>query len=180
MNKSNTTENGAAVGGSAFQAVVMPHVDAGTIKPATREKADFFSWQLYRWVKAKPYSVQIWRGTWNSATGIDRQRPVLYIGHMDYTESGNRWFHGRLLRNLCLHGQRLEGYAYGPGHDTAHWEEITEQWWAEYMRIGVCAIHGDYAHDWDEEGDSRTCRNCGKRERRTVELVRRTAWVDAA
>lgn len=179
MTETTGTISRHAVGGSRLQRFVMPHGGASTIKPARRGKADFFSWQLYRWVKAKPHAVQIWRGTWNSATGVDRQRPVLYIGHMDADESGGRWFHGRLLRNLCLHGQKLDGYAYGPGHDTAHWEEITAEWWMEYMRIGVCAIHGDYAHDWAENGDARTCRHCGKRERRTVETVERAVWADA-
>lgn len=179
MNETTTDENGNAAGGR-MQALVMPHVDASTIKPAKSGKADFFSWQLYRWVKAKPHALQIWRGTWNTATGVDHDTPALYIGYMDETESGERWLHGRMLRNLCLHGQKLDGYAYGPGHDTAHWEEITEQWWEQYMQIGVCAIHGDYAHDWDENGDARTCRHCGKRERRTTKLVERTVWVDAA
>jgi len=114
------------------------------------------------------------------ATGVDREKTVLYIGFMDETENGERWLHGRMLRNLCLHGQKLDGYAYGPGYDTKHWEEITGQWWDEYMRIGICAIHGDYAHDWDENEDSRTCRHCEKRERRTVVTVKRTVWVDVA
>ena len=155
-------------------------IDARTIKPRQRGKADFFSWQLYRWIKARPYSFQIWRGTWNSATGIDPDRPVLYIGHMEENTPGEYWFHGRMLKNLCLHGQKIESYAYGPSHDTAHWEDVTEDWWNEYMRIGVCAIHGDSAHAWEEQADTRTCKHCGKKERRTVELVRRTTWTDAA
>ena len=120
-------------------------IDAKTIKPQQRGRSDFFSWQLYRWLRDKPQHCQIWRGTWNSATGIDRSRPVIYIGHMDTDTPGERWLHGRMLRNLCLRVQDINSYAYGPGHDTEHWEEITEEWWAEYMEKGVCAIHGDLA-----------------------------------
>lgn len=152
-------------------------IDAKNIKPKQRGKSDFFSWHLYRWIKDLPYSCQIWRGTWNSATGIDRDRPVLYIGHMDDDTPGERWLHGRMLHNLCLHGQSIEGYAYGPGHDTEHWEEITEEWWAEYTKKGVCAIHGDLSHEWVEDGDTRTCKHCGKQEHRTTKLVEITVWL---
>lgn len=159
---------------------VMPRVDVNTIKPAKRGTSDFFSYQLYRWARAKPHAMQIWRGTWNPATGVDRNTPTLYIGHMDKAESGELWLHGRALRNLCLRGQTLNGYVYGPEHDTAAWEDITEQWWAEYARIGVCAIHGDFAHAWREDDDTRACRHCGKRQRRTTTLVEHSTWVDAA
>ncbi|WP_018234378.1 hypothetical protein [Thioalkalivibrio thiocyanodenitrificans] len=155
----------------------MPCIEAAAIRPAVRGKADFHSWQLYRWVKERPYGVQIWRGTWNAATGIDRERPVLYIGHMDITDSAERWFHGRMLRNLCLLAGNLDGYAYGPAFDTAHWEEITREWWEQYMRIGVCAIHGDRAHHWEERGDTRSCSYCGKQEQRVIETIGRAVWV---
>lgn len=155
----------------------MSRIEANHIKPKKRGIADFFSWQLYRWVKAKPHATQIWRGTWNSATGIDRDRPVLYIGHMDSDTPGELWFHGRNLRNLCCYRQKIESYAYGPGHDTKKWVDVTEGWWSEYMEKGVCAIHVDYAHDWETEGDKRTCSWCGAVENRVVEQVERVTWV---
>ena len=151
-------------------------IKASDIRPERRGRSDFYSWQLYRWLRSKPLYRQIWRGTWNSAIGIDRDRPVLYIGHMDTDTPGERWLHGRMLRNLCLHGQDIQSYAYGPGHDTAHWREITDEWWEEYMRIGVCAIHGDYAHAWRVAGDKRTCIRCGKVERSIQVSHRRTLW----
>lgn len=147
------------------------------IKPAKRRQSYFYSWQLYRWAKTKPTSVQIWRGTWNGATGIDRNAPVLYIGHMDRCTPDENWLHGRMLRNLCLFGQNLAGYAYGPAHDTKHWEEITTEWWAEYMEKGVCAIHGEMAHKWTINSDKRTCAHCRKEEYRTTEVVKRDVWI---
>jgi hypothetical protein len=150
---------------------------AESIKPANHGKSDFFSWQLYRWAKQKPLMLQIWEGTWNSVSGTDRGHPVLYIGYMDSDTPGEKWLHGRKLRELCCHGQNIEGCAYGPGHDTAHWKEITKEWWKKYMRIGVCAIHGDFAHNWNESGDTRICEYCGKKEHKQIEMVEKVTWV---
>ena len=131
-------------------------IDPQTIRPHRRGKSDFFSWQLYRWIKNRPYAHQIWRGTWNSATGIDPLERPLYIGYMDTDGYGSLWLHGRMLRSLCLHGQSIDGIAYGPRHDTANWQEITAEWWQEYSKRGVCAIHGDLAKgEWIERGQGR-------------------------
>jgi len=153
-------------------------VDPNSIRPRVRGESDFFSWQLYRWVKQFPYLVEIWEGTWNPWNGIDRTRPWLYIGLMDIS-GGECWFSGRDLRNLCSRGANLESFAYGKPHDVSNWKNITEQWWQEYARKGVCAIHGDYAHEWVQSGDERKCRWCGREEIRevTTELVEVVTWV---
>ena len=142
------------------------------IKPAIRGKSDFYSWQLYRWIKKWPHSTKIWAGTWNSVSGIDKDKKVLYIGD----ERDGEWIHARLLRNLCSYGENLDRWAYGPGHDTANWEDVTEKFWSEYMRIGVCAIHGDYAHRWETNGDERTCLNCREKEKQKLITVKKLVW----
>jgi hypothetical protein len=147
------------------------------IKPAANGRSDFFSWQLYRWVKKHPGRLKIWAGTWNSCTGIDREKPVLYIGD----DRDGDWIHARQLRNLCTHGANLQAWAYGPPHDTKNWVDATEAFWGDYLKKGVCAIHGDFAHDWDDQGQRRACNYCGAVE--TKETRTRTVttevWVAA-
>lgn len=157
----------------------MNQIEPNTIRPKQNGKADFFSWQLYRYVKKNPHACQIWKGTWNNVTGIDRENPVLYIGYMDESQSGSKWLHGSMLRSVCRARGDRTGYAYGPEFDTHNWEEITDQWWQEYMRIGVCAIHGDNAHNWNEQGKTRTCEYCGKVEKKAVYMVPKTVWEAA-
>lgn len=70
--ETTNTEQSCVAAGYPNERFIMPHVDASTIKPAKRGKADFFSWQLYRWVKAKPHAFQIWRGTWQPALIVKR------------------------------------------------------------------------------------------------------------
>lgn len=134
--------------------------------------SDKYSWQLYRWLKKHPTATTIWRGSWNSITGVSDD-PVLYIGE----KRDGVWIHCRQLRNLCCAGQGLEMFAYGAPHDTRNWSDVTDWFWNKYREIGVCAIHGDYAHDFIESGDSRRCKYCGVVEVKKTEMRPVTRWV---
>lgn len=148
---------------------------AKSIQPAVTGQSDFFSWQLYRWVKRRPDACEIWRGYWNPVTGLDASRPTLFIGEM----MKDGWFHGRRLRSLCVHGGKLESYAHTPsGFGTDKWENISAEWWPEYMRIGICAIHSA-SHDWLEEGQRRVCKRCGAAQRKRVDFIERICWEAA-
>lgn len=142
-------------------------ITAQQIKPKEKGKSDFFSWQLYRWARKRPQALRIWAGTWNCVNGIDAEKTVLYIGF----ERDGDWIYARQLRNLCLHGANLDCWAYGPGHDTRNWIDITEQFWQSYLEIGVCAIHGDYAHNWSVVDDKRTCTHCAKTEKKEIKQI---------
>lgn len=144
------------------------------IKPKVRGQSDFFSWQLYRWAKKKPYALKIWLGTWNDCTGIDEENPVLYIG----SERDGAWIHGKQLKHLCTYGASLDGWAYGASCGTKNWVDVTEAFWIDYMQKGVCAIHGDYAHNWIEEGKTRTCGYCGKTQKQVTKLVEKIEWIN--
>lgn len=152
--------------------IVRDAITPKLIKPKVRGKSDFFSWQLYRWVKKYPARLQIFKGTRNSATGIDREKPQLYIGVM----TDDHWFHGAQLRYICCVGRKIEAWAYGPNFDTENWENITDQFWNDYMKIGTCAIHGDLWHDWNTEGDKRTCTRCGATEHKQTETFTKEVW----
>lgn len=147
---------------------------ADQIKPKVRGKSDFFSWQLYRYMKkySNPSEHRIWAATWSSCYGVQPNKPSLYIG----SERDGGWIHARQLRNLCSVGQKIERYAYGAPHDTANWVDVTDAFWGDYLKIGVCAIHGDFAHKWQEEDELRTCDYCGKKERKRIVMVEKEVW----
>ena len=143
------------------------------VKPKVRGRSDFFSWQLFRWLKKYPTRTTIWSATWNVCNGIDPKNQSLFIGD----QRDGSWIHARQLRNLCTSGSKLEAHAYGSSHDTQNWTDISKAFWEDYLRVGVCAIHGDYAHKFDVEGGTRTCEYCDKSERLTQKTIVTDVWV---
>ena len=143
------------------------------IKPSKPGVDDFFSWGLYRWAKKNPRKCRVYKGTWNFITGIDPKHQALYIGKKDLLSSG--WFYGAKLMSVHSLSTGLRSYAFGPKHDVARWEDITTEWWESYLQIGVCAIPGDH-HSFQEDGDCRTCLNCGRVEKRVVKMVEKVIW----
>lgn len=141
------------------------------IKPKENGKADFFSWQLYKWVKKYPDRTKVYK----KSDAIPYAQ--LFIGAID--EDDHSWFYGRILRYLCRYGDRLDSFAYGPAHGVPEWRDVTEKFWSDYMKIGVCAIHGDFAHKWVVEGDKRVCQYCGKVEIKRIKMVPKEVWEDA-
>jgi len=97
------------------------NIDAEEYKPKVRGRADFFSWQLYKWLKKKPYYCRVYKGVWNVISGHDPDNPRLYIGLIN-----DGYFSGNLLRRICRHGQRLESWAYcSKTHRVDEWEDVT-------------------------------------------------------
>ena len=148
-------------------------IEAKSIKPKESMKSDFFSWNLYRWIRKHPHRNRIWSATWNICTGVDIAR-ILYVG----SKREGDWIHCTQLRRLCSGSGRgkQEAYAYNHNHDTANWVDVTEEFWAKYMEIGVCAIHGDLAHKWKYEGNGRVCEYCGKSEEKETVLISQNIW----
>lgn len=147
------------------------------IKPKLKGKSDKFSWNLYSWVKRNPKHCRIFKGTWNNMAGFDDLgQEWLYIGFKE--EDGE--FIGRQLRNVCLKGSTFKMNCFLPGknfHDVDNWTDITDEFWERYQRIGVCAVHGEKAHNWQEDGDKRTCSYCGKVERKIYIFQPILKWV---
>ena len=151
------------------------NIKANDIKPNVKGQSDFFSWQLFRWIRKNPTAFRVYAGTWNSIDGIEPERPVFYIG---YEREDSHWISARNLRNLCCANQDLKSYSYGPCHDTANWVDVTEAFWSDYMKKGVCAIHGDNAHSWDEKDDGlRCCIHCCETQILKTKMVEVSEWV---
>jgi hypothetical protein len=153
----------------------MTNLNPEDFRPKVKGESDFFSWQLYRWLKKHKHYTRIYKGTWNSITGHDLSRDVFYIGRKDDKDSS--WCHCRELRNLCTYRSGLEMFAYGGCHGVKDWEDVTEWFWDEYRRIGVCAIHGDYAHKWNYlYPTKRKCEYCGKIETSHTKTIKQEVW----
>lgn len=150
------------------------NINQEKFKPLIKGKADFYSWQLYKWMKKKPYFCRIYKGVWNSATGYDNLKPVLYIGSID-----DGCFVGNLLKRICGYGSKLSSYAYcSKEHHVDEWEDVTEQFFDDYRKKGVCAIHGDMCHKWTYNvgGSFRKCEYCGKEENMTIVFQHKKVW----
>lgn len=148
-------------------------ITANEFKPAAKGQSDFYSWQLYRWLKKHKYYYRIYRGLWNSCDGYNPEKPVLYIGLRD-----DGCLFGNQLRRICTHGNNLDTWAFESAvMRVDEWEDVTEQFYALYRKIGVCAIHGDAWHDFDVVGDERACKRCGKIEIKQTRMVPKTEWV---
>jgi hypothetical protein len=152
-------------------------IEPESIKPKVKGWSDFFSWNLYRWVKNNPEYVHVFQSTWNPV--YDKDRPDfkwLMIGMIDQDDES--CFLGRHLPNVCCEGKPQESFAYCCHvHDVKNWKDITDEFWKRYMEIGVCAIHGDFAHKWIESGRERMCEYCGKKERKMTFIESVERWI---
>lgn len=138
------------------------------IRPAKDGKSDFFSWQLFRWVRK--YRCGRWNEIWQWPSG------TLYIGMSDndYEEPGMGWLSGRMLRNVCSYGQDLKTFAHPI---PARAKDVTGAFWTDYMRRGVCAIHPDIVHVWDYcAPNRRRCKYCAKTEQSYIVTAEQIKW----
>lgn len=129
-------------------------------KPKVKGESDFFSWKLYRWL----YNHK-------DKTNIFKCNNDLWIG-----ELWDNDFVGVNLRHLCRYGRNPEIMCHS--YETKDgWDDVNEWFWSEYSRIGVCAIHGDYAHKWNYlYPTKRKCEYCGKIETSYIETKRIEKW----
>ena len=98
-----------------------------------------------------------------------------YIGYRDDVDQS---LIGSNFNGVICNGGREETSCWVKSHN---WKEV-KGFWAQYLRIGVCAIdshHFFYPERWIVTGDIRTCNNCGRKERlrQWVEKIKREEWV---
>lgn len=142
-------------------------------KPKEKGKSDFYSWNLYRWLrKQSKEKIDVLKKTkiYQDEDGI------LYIGSRYDKEEKN--VSGFRLRALCSTGSNNKFPTVFWHPKSYKWKDVTDEFYAEYERIGVCAIHGDFAHEWKYSVAKtiRYCRHCKKREFKKVEMVERVYW----
>lgn len=154
---------------SALLHAVAPPMAADRIKPLQRGKSGFFSWPLYQWLRRHPEQARIYRGNVHYPG-------ALYIGSQE-----GRFLHGALLEVVALQGQTLNCWAFVDANKDG-WEEITAEFWEQYLSKGVCAIfkNGE-GHTYDVSGPVKTCLYCGEKSplvhRRVVNHVSSRAVV---
>lgn len=142
-------------------------------KPKEKGKSDFYSWNLYRWLRkhGKPNSRPM-HSIFKNESG------ELFIGESRNTLAEDT-VHGVRLRALCSGSGSVKLPHSGCYIDSHKWQDVTDEFYAEYERIGACAIWGDLSHKFTVDGDTRTCDYCGKVERKRVKLVEKVTWEDA-
>lgn len=137
-------------------------INKESIRPKADNTSDFFSWQLFRWIRKHKDLYRIWE------TG-DEYHPLV-IGDIYY---GDDAVSGTHLKTLCFKDRQLTVYSFCM-FDGTEWTEITDKFWSDYMDRGVCAIHGDNAHQWITRESTRRCEYCNKHERQVV--VENKVW----
>lgn len=150
---------------------------ARQIKPAVRSRSDKYSWRLY--LRAmRQGRERVYVAAWDNLHGQpftptlqglkagDRMHMrLLYIGHM----CDDRHFSGQPIRDVARHGKGHCDFSYGPGFDTAHWLDVTDWFWSNYIEHGRCIVWPDQVHEWTMiNRNARKCVYCGKHEHRTV------------
>ncbi|MBE0471919.1 MAG: hypothetical protein IBX55_20725 [Methyloprofundus sp.] len=58
----------------------VKHIDLNTIKPESKGDGEFFSWQLFKWVKKFSEYTRIYLAPWNNVNGFNTDKPTLMIG----------------------------------------------------------------------------------------------------
>lgn len=142
-------------------------------KPKEKGKSDFYSWNLYRWLRKQSKLPE-----WRQKTRIYKSEDgTVFIGaRYDNVHDGVT---GTRLRHLCSGSGVGRFPEVGLWVGSGQWQDITDEFYAEYERVGVCAIHGDLAHEFTVFGNARQCDYCGKVERKVVRMIEQVEWVDA-
>jgi hypothetical protein len=155
--------------------------DAEYIAAVSHRVHERYSPNLHAWLVKNSQSAEP-LVTGLGPSPVDGSHTWLLIGHFD---TGG-WFSGSSVRRILGSGLKTQRWAHLPGHVI----EGGSEFWAEYFRIGRCAL--DPAHKtsflnadkrWATDGDHRTCTWCGaeQRLRKWEETVAREKWelVDA-
>lgn len=138
-------------------------INPKSIRPATTGQADFYSWQLFRWVRKHPDRTEVWES-----------EGQLYIGWSDKL-GDTQQLYGRRLNELCTAGKKLNSYGFCLPNGA---KNVTKEFWAKYLEIGVCAIHGEFSHKWVLVGDSeRKCEYCNKKETKHIRIKEVEVWI---
>lgn len=139
------------------------------IKPKQKGRADFYSWGLYAWLKEYPNAFHIFMETEFDKDGNRTGNIYFHIGRQE----SNGDIMGAPLRGVCSTGKMPRVSWLSASRSTSKWKDVTSAFYETYMKIGVCAIHGDLIHKWVEsdDGKTRTCQYCQKQETKQVKIV---------
>jgi hypothetical protein len=145
-------------------------------QPKEKGKSDFYSWNLFRWLrKQDKESIPALKKTKIYKT----EDGALYIGSRYDQKEKN--VSGFSLRELCSakSNNKFPAVFWHPQSD--RWEDVTDWFWPEYERVGVCAIWGDMSHDWIYLSDRtvRVCQHCEAMEKKKIKMVKMVAWESA-
>ncbi len=152
-------------------------INAEDYRPKEKGKSDFYSWNLYRWLRKQACEPEIFKKNkiYKSNEGD------LYVGTRYGGNTGDHVI-GVRLRHLCSGSGFGKFPLCGSWIGSHDWEDVTEEFYSKYNRIGVCAIHDYAAHNFNylKDNSARMCGYCGKIERKVVTMVERVGWEAVA
>ena len=138
------------------------------------KKNPAYSPNLYRWMRKHGAITREWIEMYKSDDGRT------YLGTLE-ADPVVKEFCGTVIGSILTEGGRAEDYCH-MGLTAKNLTKV-EGFWEEYLRIGRCALDKDHYiygdERWDETGDTRVCKWCGRvemRERYTF-TEQRERWV---
>ena len=161
---------------------------AFSFKPKEKGKSDKYSWRMYqRALKNGRQSVYLM--AWNSINGYSKpdismlkdgfvSANMLAVGNFDFCGDGRDWFHGATVRQICTEGAARHDWAFGPGHHTNEWVDVTDWFWSSYEKVGMCLFF-KHQHIWVSiNRNAKKCDYCGKHIRREIKKVQTIKRVE--
>lgn len=150
-------------------------------RPAKNKVSDKFSWNFYKALKEyEAANVKVYQFGWCPIMG--QCSPEIGVLLVTFTYGKDFIISGSLER-IRASGDKSIGVCRswsGVFFDDIEKIDVTEKFFRDYQRIGLCLVDS-YAHDWIEiNKQSRKCKHCGKHERRTIKkrvrLERKEVW----
>lgn len=148
-----------------------------TAKEFDPKDGNFYSKGLFQWLRKNKRYNKIYMATWNSFNGHYPHNQVMMIGRI----CDDGWFIGNRLKSVCRARGDRTAFAFGSKEFHIHeWVDVTDDFIDKYKVKGLCHIHGDYAHDFEDlSDDAKRCKRCGdvfKAERTEVVSIK-TEWI---
>lgn len=144
------------------------------VKPVKKGKSDKYSWNLYRFIKLNR-NLKVYRVGWNSRDGVC---PVDEGCTILRDEFGNT----AILNRILTDGPKALSCCFswsGAGWSNLDKEDITDQFFRDYLRSGVCSFASDWYHKWKSVNrNSRKCLYCGKHETRKIETIKTVKRIE--
>ncbi len=155
---------------------------AKQFKPAVRGKSDKFSWRVFQFLNYyKDVDIRVMRLGWNIVYGkVPLSKGQLYFV-MDFDNglpvTAN-------VQRVTVTGKDAAGCCVSWGglpFVDLESEDVTDWFFLNYARIGLCLWQGDWAHDFIKiNKNSRKCKHCGEHQTRTIKtkrtIKRSEAW----
>lgn len=148
--------------------------DLELIKPKVKGKSDKYSWNLYCFIRDYPHIAKnVFATKWNPYSGYsnvpanDLFNQEIAIGFIDSTGI----FSGSNVKSICLDQKNANNVLYSKYYPDVI-EDITDYFWENYIKYGVCFLEMNYEHKYNE---LKICEYCLKSDQE-IDSIRTNNW----